>query len=169
MDEEWLDVVDINDKVIGKDLKQNKLSKKFISRNVVIFIRDSNNKYIICKRAAHKKTFPNCLDASACGNVRSGESYHDAAKRELEEELGIKCNLQYLKKKFTDMEHENESLQFHTSIFLGEYEGEIKLNEELSHFHKYSYNELTIKIKNNPTDFVPTLIKDIEHIKEHLI
>ena len=84
-----LDIVDEFDNVIGTDTKANKFKKRFISRNVAIFIKDKEGKFIVAKRAASKKTFPNCIDTAACGNVKAGESYKEAALREIKEELNI--------------------------------------------------------------------------------
>ncbi len=40
-------------------------------------------------RAPQKSSWPNCYDISAAGHLSAGEDYLTAAKRELEEELGI--------------------------------------------------------------------------------
>ena len=78
-----IDIVNKNDIVIGQDTKENKFQKELISRNVAIFIKDSQNQYIIAKRGPNKRSFPNRLDLAACGNVDAGETYEEAAVREL--------------------------------------------------------------------------------------
>ena len=56
-DNHLIDIVDQNDIIIGKDTKENKFKKELISRNVVAFIKNSKNKYIIVKRSSKKKNF----------------------------------------------------------------------------------------------------------------
>ena len=56
---------------------------------VNIIIADDENKIIVPKRSSNRKIFPNCYDFSVGGHVNSGESYNEAAYRELKEELGI--------------------------------------------------------------------------------
>ena len=70
-----LDIVNKNDKVIGVTTKADKFKKELITRNVVAFIKDRNDKFIIVKRSPLKKVFPNLLDLAACGHVCRGESY----------------------------------------------------------------------------------------------
>ena len=86
---EWFDLVDENDNVIGKvenlkDIPANTL--RFIN---IIIINDKNE-ILVPKRSSNRRIFPNCYDFSVGGHVSSGETYEQAAYRELEEELGIK-------------------------------------------------------------------------------
>ena len=78
------------------------------------------------------------------------------------------CELDFLKKKFTQMTHEQRPLQFHTGLFLGKYDGEITLNEELESFQKLTYEELETMITKNPVDFVPAFIDDFRKVKDRL-
>lgn len=87
---EYLDLVNENDEVIGKEdrdiIYQNNW-RNFRVINIMIFTSD--NKIIVPKRSSNRKVFPNCYDCSVGGHVSSGETYEQAAYRELEEELGI--------------------------------------------------------------------------------
>lgn len=92
--EELLDLVGINDQVIGViereevlDLEQN---KKGYVRNAGIFLVNGAREIWIPTRQPYKKIAPNGYDFSANGHVGSGQTYESAALQELEEELGIK-------------------------------------------------------------------------------
>lgn len=88
--QEILDVVDDDDVVIGtmtrKESKTN--GKKY--RVVRIMIGDGQGNYLIQKRVSTKDTYPNCWDNSAAGHVDAGETYDNAAIREMDEEIGLK-------------------------------------------------------------------------------
>ncbi len=87
---EYLDLVDENDRVIGKEDRNIIYAnnwRNFRVINIMIFTTD--NKIVVPKRSSNRKLFPNCYDCSVGGHVSSGETYEQAAYRELEEELGI--------------------------------------------------------------------------------
>lgn len=87
---EYLDLVNEKDEVIGKedrDIIYKKNYRNFRVINIMIFTSD--NKIIVPKRSSNRRVFPNCYDCSVGGHVSSGETYEEAAYRELEEELGI--------------------------------------------------------------------------------
>lgn len=56
----------------------------------------SGNKILLQRRAWDKESRPGCLDAAAAGHVSSGEEVRDAARREIEEETGIKISSEEL-------------------------------------------------------------------------
>ncbi len=87
---EYLDLVDDNDNVIGRE-DRNEIYKKGLRnfRVINIMIFTSDNKIVVPHRSGNRRVFPNCYDCSVGGHVSSGETYEEAAYRELEEELGI--------------------------------------------------------------------------------
>ncbi|MFH0873828.1 MAG: NUDIX hydrolase [Candidatus Komeilibacteria bacterium] len=89
-DDELLDLVDENDKVIGCQ-KRSEIYAQGISnfRVVNAFLVNSNNELWIPRRSADKRIYPLCLDMSMGGHVASGETYEQAFKRETQEELNI--------------------------------------------------------------------------------
>lgn len=92
--DEFLDIVDQNDKVIGQKLRSEIYSQKLSNFRVVnAFLINEKGQLWIPRRCANKRIFPLCLDASMGGHVSSGETYEEAFKRELMEELNIDSNL----------------------------------------------------------------------------
>ena len=90
--EEYLDIVDKNDKVIGVaergNLPADIYKKKFL-RYVNIFILNSKNELLLPKRSMNRRLFPGKFDFSCAEHVQSGESYDHAALRGLKEELNL--------------------------------------------------------------------------------
>ena len=90
MEDEWMDVVDRHDNIVG----QKKRSELYAEdspdcRAINAFLVNAQRRIWIPRRTAHKRLFPLHLDVSCGGHVRSGESYEDALKREVQEELNL--------------------------------------------------------------------------------
>jgi isopentenyldiphosphate isomerase len=85
---ELLDKVDINDKIIGTTTKDEAHRQGYAHRVAAIFVFDKHNRLFVQLR---KKD--GLLDHSAAGHVRKGETYDEAARRELKEELGLTADL----------------------------------------------------------------------------
>lgn len=88
--DEWLDLVDSQDVVIGKKLRSEIYLEDVSNFRVInAFIRNSYGQLWIPRRTAHKRLFPSCLDVSIGGHVESGETYESTLHREAKEELNI--------------------------------------------------------------------------------
>lgn len=166
--QELLDIVNENDKIIGQDTKENKFRKELISRNVGVFILDDDKKLLIVKRSPYKKSFPNRYDLAACGNVKANETYKDAAKREVKEELGIKCDLTFLGKIFNEFKENDITIRYFTSIFIGHFSGKVKLSDELVELQRLNVKEIEELINKNKDSFTPGFVNDFLFVKNKL-
>lgn len=166
--EEYIDVVNENDEIIGKDLKSEKKIKGFISRTVAIFILNSNKNFIICKRGAHKKNDPNLFDLSAYGNVMAGETYDHAATRELLEELNISCELKFLDKYYQEIRNGENLSKIFCAVYLGVSDQLPKLNFELTNFREVSFCEIEKEIQEKPEMFCQGFKNDFIRVKSRL-
>jgi len=170
MTDHFVDIVDENDQVVGKELKSKKPELNFISRTVSVFIVNSKNKISVCRRGHHKKNDPNVYDVSAYGNVVAGESCEQAAKRELLEELGIDCPLIFLDKYYREIDKNGQKTsKIFCSIFLGKSDQEPRLNHELSEFKWLNFTELKDKLENDSADYCPGLKDDFTKVKNELL
>jgi len=89
-DNEFLDIVDNNDNVVGQKTRADIYSEgKSNFRVINAFIENTRGQLWVLRRSSQKHYFPLALDMSVGGHVKSGESYDDAFKRELLEELKI--------------------------------------------------------------------------------
>jgi isopentenyldiphosphate isomerase len=89
-DDEILDVVDTDDRVIGQ-MRRSAVYRNALSnfRVVNAFLMNSSGEIWIPRRSVVKKIFPSCLDMSIGGHVKSGESYESALEREAWEEIRL--------------------------------------------------------------------------------
>ena len=86
---EIIDVVDINDNIIGQTYRHVVHEKNLFHRSAHILVFNNNGELFLQKRSNNKDESPGLWDSSAAGHVITGESYLHSAKRELGEELGI--------------------------------------------------------------------------------
>lgn len=90
MEDEWMDVVDRNDRVVGRQLRSALYETSSCHGRVInAFLVNSHGQLWIPRRSAHKRLFPLHLDVSCGGHVQSGETYDLALRRELTEELNL--------------------------------------------------------------------------------
>lgn len=88
--DEYLDLVDVNDTVIGQKLRSEVYAEGLSNFRVInAFIKNSEGKLWIPKRGPRKRIYPNALDMSVGGHVESGEDYDFSFARETAEELNI--------------------------------------------------------------------------------
>jgi isopentenyldiphosphate isomerase len=96
-DQEILDVVDINDIIIGQITHEQAFDitndGKGYLRAVNAFIINAEGKLWIPTRTAKKRIAPNGLDFSVGEHVMSNESYGDAIVRGFQEELNMTVSL----------------------------------------------------------------------------
>jgi isopentenyldiphosphate isomerase len=89
-DMEWVDIVDEQDRVVGRATRAEMRAGNLLHRCVAIFCFDADRRRVyVHRRTAHKDVFPNLYDMSVGGVVRAGEDYASAARREIDEELAI--------------------------------------------------------------------------------
>jgi isopentenyl-diphosphate delta-isomerase type 1 len=88
--DEILEVVDRDNRVIGTERRGVIHAKGLMHRSAQVLLLNSAGQLFLQKRSMNKDEFPGLWDSSAAGHLAPGESYHDCAVRELEEELGIR-------------------------------------------------------------------------------
>lgn len=88
MPEEFFDIVDDHDEVIGQRARSevHRLGLKHRAVHVLVFNR--RGELFLQKRSLAKDCYPGTWDSSASGHLAPGESYDACAVREVEEELG---------------------------------------------------------------------------------
>ena len=150
---EYLDIVDENDNVIGKEDRDKIYSKGQKNyRTVNILIINDEGKILIQKRTSNRRVFPNRYDFSAAGHLNVGENYIAASYRELKEELGITTPLSEIMY-FNPMEHAVNSFK---KLFIGKWNGDFKYDEQaVKGIEFLTIEEILNLIGENKNLFVP--------------
>lgn len=104
--EEILDLVNKKDEIIGEIKKSiANQNPRLIHREIAVMITNTEKQILMQQRSFDKKVYPGAWDI-VCGHVGKGEDPRKAAKRELEEEVGLKLELQYIDKKLFNLPNE---------------------------------------------------------------
>ena len=125
---EWLDVVDENDVVVGRERRGFIHARGLMHRSAQVLVFNSRGELFLQKRSEHKDEFPGLWDSSAAGHLDAGEDYIDCARRELAEELGITAPVE-LEPLFRLPASADTGWE-HCSVFRCRYDGELRLDED---------------------------------------
>ena len=171
--EEFLDVINDDDEVIGVRSRQDIHNLGLLHREVHVWLFDKDRNIYFQKSPAHK-TSAGLMDASVGGHVDKGEEYLPAAIRETKEESGLSIladDLIFLVKFRGISEHKIKKKinNFSRAIYIYKYpiaDEQLKADpRETDGFHKFSLDFLLKMSKEEALlfhKFVPT--HEIPHI-----
>jgi isopentenyldiphosphate isomerase len=112
------------DEVIGSVDRDRAHSEEMLHRSGIVFLQRLDREILIQHRSPRKTIFPGCYDASAAFHIAFGETYAEAADRELEEETGISTELRYIGK---FKHHDPPELQL-VAVFIGASDRPVKID-----------------------------------------
>jgi isopentenyl-diphosphate delta-isomerase type 1 len=138
---EWLEIVDENDRVIGRALRSECHGNPTLVHRVAhVLVFNGLGHLLLQKRSSSKDVQPGRWDTSVGGHLDPGETYFEAARREMEEELGIEVEnpvFLHAYKMRNDFESEN------VATFLARHDGPIRFNpEEIDQVRFFSPQEI---------------------------
>lgn len=165
--QELLTIVDENDQVVGRAKRAEVFATGLLHRAVNMIVKNSEGQIFLQQRSVNKKAFPSYWDLSASEHVTFGESYEEAAKRGLSEELGLKdvvikkirpVHLQQSQyQKLGKQIFENELVETYQAI----YDGKIKLDpKEVSDGKFYSVKQINDMIFSKKFKFTPWFLDE---------
>jgi isopentenyl-diphosphate delta-isomerase type 1 len=91
--DEWFDVVNERDEVIGRATRREVHATGLWHRAVHVLVFDAAGRVFLQKRSMLKDLCPGLWDSSCSGHLDAGENYDAAAVRELFEEIGIRTTV----------------------------------------------------------------------------
>ncbi len=150
-------LVNSNNKKIGVENKLIAHQRGLLHRAFSILIFNSKKEFLLQRRADKKYHTPGLWTNTCCSHPKENENYKTAIKRRLNEEMGMKCNLEkhfsfiyksHLSKKLIEHEHD--------TVFIGETNTIPNINmDEVSDFRYISLKNLKHEININPNKFTP--------------
>ena len=140
---EWVDVVDVQDRVIGVAERARVRRENLRHRASYILVLDEAERVLVQRRTLGKDFCPGMLDACAGGVVTQGEQMEPSARRELAEELGIR---EVALQAFGTFYAEGEGYRVWGGLFSCCYQGPLQLQaEEVSEVHWMSLAEIAAR------------------------
>ncbi len=117
-----------DDSVIGSVERSTAHRDQLLHRSGMIFLLRSDGKILLQHRIPTRATFPGRWDSSSSFHVTFGESYEQAARRELKEETGISAQPTFLGKFTYHVPPENEIV----AVFSCKSDDPVRLDESES-------------------------------------
>jgi len=162
---EIVSVVDASNNVIGSVERARMRSENLLHRSTYIFIQNSRGQFYVQKRTMIKDYCPGYFDPAPGGVLQAGETYADGAKRELQEEMGIKdvplthCFL---------MLYEDSRVRTFGDVWYCVYDGDLKLQaEEVESVHMMTLDEILQRARSGEK-FCPDSLTFLGRFKEWL-
>ena len=125
--DEIVAIVDKGNNVVGSAPRREMRAKRLPHRSTYILVFNSQGQLYVQKRTLTKDLFPGYYDPAAGGVVLAGESYEESARRELEEEMGIRdVPLSWL----FDFFYSDDHTRVWGGVFSCVYDGRIVLQPE---------------------------------------
>ncbi|MFH2020495.1 MAG: isopentenyl-diphosphate Delta-isomerase [archaeon] len=148
-------LVDKDDNVIGAEDKLKAHEEGLLHRAFSIFIFNSKNETLLQKRAESKYHSPGLWANACCSHPRPGKNIAEEAKKRLDEEMGIACDLTEMFS-FTYKGDAGNGLIEHEydHVFFGRFDDIPTINkEEVSDYQWIALDTLEKDIKKNPEDY----------------
>jgi 16S rRNA (adenine1518-N6/adenine1519-N6)-dimethyltransferase len=154
--EERFPVVDKNDRILRYAHRSEVHGNNLRHRAVHILIFKQADEVYLQQRSRWKDRHPLKWDSSAAGHVGDGESYDEAAHRELQEELGGKACLKRILKLRASTQTDHEFIW----LYRGEISGSLQPNTTEIETGVF-FSEATIDgwVAARPEDFAPGFLE----------
>ena len=163
--DEIFDIVDENGRVIGSAARSKVHGDpELIHRSVHVMVLNSENCIFLQKRGPDKDIQPGKWDTSVGGHVGRGEEVLAAAKREMQEELGITDgSLQFAYRYIWRSSVETELV----TTYLCRYTGPLQINRsEIQEGRFWSFEQIESKLGSGI--FTPNFEEEFARLKEYL-
>jgi isopentenyl-diphosphate delta-isomerase len=157
MKEEWFDVVNARDEVVGRALRREVHARGLWHRAVHVLVFDPAGRIFLQKRSMSKDLSPGLWDSSCSGHLDAGEAYDAAAIRELGEELGVATAIAATAQRWFRLEPSVETGWEFVWIYRLENAGPFTLHpEEIERGEWFSPAEVTRSIAERPAEYCPS-------------
>lgn len=157
-DDEPLILVDERDDVLGYETKARcHAGEGVLHRAFSVFLFDEQGQTLMQQRSSGKLLWPLYWSNTCCSHPRRGESTEQAARRRLEEELGLKSDLEFLFKFRYQASFGDRGAEFEMcSVFAGRLHGRPRPNDnEIAAMRLMDAAELDTELVRNSDAYTP--------------
>ena len=152
-----VDIVDEDLNYIKTITKKESHEKGLLQCTVIGQVVNSEGEFLLVKQAKHKQD-QGIFVTPMGGHVLSNESFEDAMKREMEEELGMKdFTFEYVGKFIFNRPVKKHIENHYFIVYLIHSDEEVILNDESVEYMWMTLEDLKKDIKENPTKYGPSL------------
>ena len=155
---EIFDVVDASDQVIGTATRAEVHTQKLTHRAVHVFVFNKRGDLLLQKRSLLKDMCPGLWDSSVSGHLDSGESYENAARRELGEEMGITS--ENIPEEIARITPSTNTGWEHVRLYRTHYDGTLRFpSAEVDAAMWFPLAEISAWTASHPEDFAPGFLE----------
>lgn len=148
-------VVDDHDKVLTIKYRDELLPTD-THRIVAIWVTNDSNQVLLAQRALHKKLHPGLWGPAAAGAVSHNETYDEAAKKELFEEIGLKDdNLTLVTKQLYKIDGEQRFIAWY-KMSCDKKASQFTLEHDVAEVRWFDLEQLKSELAAVPNKFVPS-------------
>ncbi len=165
MSTEIFDIVDEDDQIIGQATRDQVHGQPdLIHRVAHVLVFNSRRELYLQKRGLNKDVQPGKWDTSVGGHVDRGESYREAAMREMKEELGIHPGqIRFLYK----YQHSNDFESEYVSTYTCTWDSIIQVNK--SEIEEGRFWEIDKILRQSESGvFTPNFLDELARYLDHI-
>jgi isopentenyl-diphosphate delta-isomerase len=170
MPEEYVILVDEQDHELGLMEKMQVHREGKLHRALSVFIFNSKKQLLLQKRANNKYHSAGLWTNTCCSHPRKNETTEAAAKRRLQEEMGMTCELKYRFAFIYEAKLENDIVEHELDyVYTGVTDTIPILNpEEVSDYRYASMEEIEKDIMQHPENYTEWFKLIISRVKNTL-
>jgi len=144
MNDEYFDIIDKSGNIIGKATREEcHTNRSLAHRTVHVLVFNSGGRLFLQKRSMDKDIQPGKWDTSVGGHLNLGETFDQAVRREMREELGISAPVKHIYDYWWRSEVETEYVRG----YICTYDGAINFDtNEIEHGRFWDSEEIEEKI-----------------------
>lgn len=164
-------LVNLQDEVVGSMEKMEAHQQGVLHRAFSVFLFNGKDELLLQRRALHKYHSGGLWTNTCCSHPAPGQTIMDAAKRRLVEEMNLTTDLKLVDSFIYKAQLDNGLTEHeYDHLLIGNYEGEVKPNEEeVMDFKWINYNEIEQLVNSTPDQFTVWFLKVYQDVfKKHL-
>lgn len=153
-----IDIVDAHGEIVGCSTRKEAHDKGLLHRVAFVILFNFKGEIFVQKRSLKSSLFPGKFEGSLTGHVDKGETVHNAASRELFEELGVVAK--GLKEVCEFGLHIDPERVLVSVFVMKDYKGKVTINdEEVDSGEFLPVDKLELRLKKEKSKFHPFFVK----------